>query len=155
MPAIDEAISQDEIPAGTTASLSQGVTFSPARGWVYAGSPFPAAQSVKLFDDGVSFTVQSGRFDGTPRQLLAQVRGHEDDWTVRGDARTLRSGQGVPGVATEIFGADFSGALFALAREGTGVTAIAEGPVSALARRTRDVGQMIASIRFGNGAGQP
>jgi hypothetical protein len=149
LPAIDESISKDEIPAGTTATLSQGVTFSPAQGWVYDGPPFPDAQSVKLFDDGVSFTVQSGRFDGTSEQLLTQVSSHEEDWAVRGDVRTLQSAQGFPGAATEIHGGDFSGALFAFAHDGTGVTAIADGPAEALRRRTRDVAAMIASIRFG------
>jgi hypothetical protein len=155
LPAIDESISKDEIPAGTTVTLSQGVTFSPAQGWVYDGPPFPDAQSVKLFEDGVSFTVQSGRFEGSSEQLLAQVTSHEDAWTTRGDARALQSGQGVPGSATEIHGGDFSGALFAFAHEGVGVTAIAEGPVGALTRHTRDVAEMIASIRFGAGSAQP
>lgn len=148
MPAIDEAISKDEIPAGTTITLSQGVTFSPTQGWVYAGPPFPGAQSVKLFEDGVSFTVQSGRFAGSSEQLLTQVSTHENDWTTRGDARELQSGQGFPGVATEIHGGSFSGAIFAIAHDGTGVTAIAEGPVGALTRHTRDVAEMVASIRF-------
>ncbi len=154
MPAIDESISQDEIPAGTTVSLSRGVTFEPAAGWVYAGPPFPDAQSVKLFDDGVSFTVQSGRFEGTSQQLMTQVSSHEDDWTVRGDVRRLQTAQGIPGTATAIYGADFSGALFAFAHEGTGVTAVAEGAAPNLKRRTRDVAEMIAGIRFGESAGR-
>ncbi|MDA0161878.1 hypothetical protein OM076_16510 [Solirubrobacter ginsenosidimutans] len=155
MPAIDESISKDEIPAGTTVSLSRGVTFSPAQGWVYDEPPFPDAQSVKLFADGVSFTVQSGRFDGSSEQLLAQVTSHDDDWTTRGDARAFQSGQGFPGSATEIHGGDFSGALFAIAHEGTGVTAIAEGPVGAVTRHTRDVAEMIAGIRFDTGSARP
>ena len=49
----------------------------------------------------------------------------------------------------------FSGALFAFAHAGVGVTAIAEGPVGALTRHTRDVAEMVAGIRFGAGSAQP
>ena len=155
LPAINEAISKDEIPAGTTAAISQGVTFSPTQGWVYDEPPFPDSQSVKLFDDGVSFTVHSGRFDGTPRQLLTQVSSHENDWTVRGEVRILQTGQGIVGAATEIHGGDFSGVLFAFTHQGTGVAAIADGPVGAVTRHARDVDAMIASIRFDTGPAQP
>jgi hypothetical protein len=152
MPAVDEAISQDEIAAGTVTTLTHDVSFSPAPGWVYDGVPVGSQTGVTVFSSGVRFTIQSGRFKGSAEQLLAQVSSHEDDYKVTGDVRSLQTGQNVPGAATQIYGHDFSGALFAFTQDGVGVTAVADGPANLLGRQTRDVAGMIASIRFG-GAG--
>jgi hypothetical protein len=53
-----------------------------------------------VFSSGVRFTIQSGRFADSAKQLLAQVSPHEDDYKVTGDVRSLQTGEGVLGAAT-------------------------------------------------------
>jgi hypothetical protein len=149
-PAANEAISRDEIPAGTTAELPNDVTFSPAAGWVYAAPPFPGVQSLELFNGGTTFTIRSGEFDGTSTELLKRVRDADDDTvTFEGPVRFVPLAGGVRGAAQSTHGADSEGAYFAFAHDGVGVTVVIDGPTGAVDVPTEDIAAMIASIRFG------
>jgi len=151
MPAVDEAISEDEIPAGTTVELANDVTFSPAAGWVYAAAPTPGVQTVELYKSGWTFTILSGKFDGTSRELLERVRDiHDDEVSFEGPVRAVPLEGGVVGAAQETHGANTEGAYFAFAHEGVGVTVVIDGPTSAVDEPTEDMASMVFSIRFGS-----
>jgi len=149
-PAVNEAISRDEIPAGTTAELPNDVTFSPAAGWVYTAPSFPGVQSLELFKGGATFTIRSGRFEGTSAELLKRVKDADDDKvSFEGPVRFVPLAGGVRGVAQSTYRADSEGAYFAFAHDGVGVTVVVDGPTGAVDTPTEDIAAMIASIRFG------
>jgi hypothetical protein len=150
IPTVNEAIDADEIPAGTTVELPNDVTFSPAAGWVYAAPPFPGVQSIELFKDGTTFTIQSGTFDGTSAELLKAVRDADSDSvSFEGPVRIVPLPGGVRGAAQSTHGADSEGGYLAFAHEGVGVEVVIDGPAGAVDPPTEDVAAMIASIRFG------
>ena len=157
VPAIDEAITADEFEAGTVLELARGVEFSPAKGWLPDGVPVPNNPGFTVFRDGVTFTVSAGGFEGTPQELLDEVIAGYSDYDVTGDVYTLTLSSGIPGVAQEIFGVDFSGAVFAFVDDtpegegidsrDTGIKVVVEGPPEIIEDYTEDIGNMIASIR--------
>lgn len=148
MPAIDESITRDEIPAGTTAKLAGGVTFMPAEGWVYAGPPTPGTPTLELYEEGVKFTIHSGSFSGTSRELLAIETKRHDDFRFEGAVRAFPLSGGVVGAAREIRGPASLGGLFAFSHGGQGVTVFTDGPPNLVRQQTTAIATMIASIQF-------
>ena len=83
LPQIDERVAWDDpIRAGERIQVTDDVTFAPAEGWgLLSGlrttdvtsSGQRSVPQVALTNDGVSFFVQRGDWDGTPRALLDQV----------------------------------------------------------------------------------
>jgi hypothetical protein len=100
--------------------------------------------------------------------LLETIRDLRDDFEIEGDQHALATTSGIPGVAIEIVGADFDGALFAFVAvppEGVtlkrgvpssiGIQVVVEGPPESLTNRVGEIGQMLASIQVDfSGSGQ-
>ena len=86
LPQIDERVAWDDpIRAGERIQVTDDVTFAPAEGWgLLSGlrttdvtsSGQRSAPQVALTNNGISFFVQRGAWDGTPRALLRP--GHQD-----------------------------------------------------------------------------
>lgn len=161
IPLIDESVSADEITAGTELTLgAKGVevSFTPTPGWVISGVPAPSAPKLEIFEDGISFKVQVGVFEGTPEELLDDVRDLHDEFGIEGDPAPLTTTSGIPGVAVELTGIAQDGGLFALVAErpddappsslvpSIGIQIIVEGPPAALDDHTEDIAEMIASF---------
>jgi hypothetical protein len=154
VPAIDEAMDGDEFAPGTVLMLRGGVEFTPAAGWIPDGVPAPSNPAVTIFSDGVTFTISTGAFEGTPRELLDEIASSYSEFDTEGEPRTLSLNQGIPGIGTNIYGVDFSGVLFAFvadtAEDGrdTGIRVVVEGPLDIVPDdRVQDVAEMLASIR--------
>lgn len=148
LPAINEAVEQGEIPAGTTVKMSRGVSFSPAAGWVFSGAPFPGARDIEVSESGLTFAVHVSEFNGSSRALLSRIETVQDSFKVSGPVKSFNV-NGVDGSAQERYGASSKGALFTLVKDGVGVSVVVDGPAALVDASTRDVGGMVASIRFG------
>ena len=148
LPAVDESISRSEVGTGDVVHLARGVSYTPAEGWVYAGTPAPGAPTSEVYSEGVSFVVHSGAFAGSSEELLATVDDEDEQLQVTGATRSVPLSGGVVGVAQEIHDGDALGALFAFAHDGTGVTVEIDGPANIVPLQTEDLGRMIAGIRF-------
>ena len=162
VPAIDEAITADEITPGTVFTLGASgatVSFTPAPGWVVSGVPVPSQPKLQIYDEGVSFDISVGRFDGTPAELLDDVRDLHDELGFEGDEETFTTASGIPGAAVEIVGVGQDGGLFAMVAENpapdggplglgrpVGIEVIVEGPPQSLQRHTDEIAQMISDL---------
>jgi len=173
IPALDEAVDADEIEPGTEFSvggasmLGSKATFTPTPGWVVSGVPAPSSPLIELFDEGVSFTVTAGQFEGTPQELLDVIRDLHDEFGFEGDEREFSTTSGIPGSAVELVGLDEDGALFAMVQRdpdaadgatntprstvSVGIQVIVEGPPDSIEDHADAIGQMIASfdVEFG------
>jgi hypothetical protein len=154
LPAIDDAIEEDVIPAGTVIELEHGVSFTTAEGWV-SGPVFPNQPSVELFKDGVGFTVQSGLWDGSARELLDRKSNEKDEYRLDGPVRRVPTKPGGEGVARALYGAEQGnqGGVFAFTHDGVGVTVVVKGSTALIDPPVQDVAEMIASLDFGSEEG--
>lgn len=166
IPAIDEAITADEIEPGTVFTVGAipgaEMTFSPAPGWVVDGVPAPSSPTISVFDEGVTFTVSPGQFDGTPEELLDTIDDLDDGIRFEGERETFTTANGIPGAVDRLVLVDSDGALFALvARDPgaasddsgssigavqVGIRIVVDGPPQSLDDHADAIGQMIASV---------
>jgi hypothetical protein len=155
VPAIDEAMSADEIPEGTVYTLAREVSFTPTPGWSLDGVALPATPAITMFKAGMTFDIRSGAFNGTPQDLLDVIRDTHNEFSVEGGVYPLQLSDGASGVAVQIFGTDFSGYLFAIVgpssgdSRATGVQVVVQGPPNILPQHDDEIAQMVASIHFG------
>jgi hypothetical protein len=152
MPAIDESIEQDVIPAGTVIKLQHGVSFTTAEGWV-SGPVFPNQPGVELSKGGAGFKVQSGLWNRSAEALLKQVS-DDQGYRLDGPVRKVPTKPGVDGLARALYGAEQGnqGCVFAFTHADVGVTVVVKGSVALVDPPVQDVAEMIASIDFGSGS---
>lgn len=142
LPAINSAVQVDDrIRAGDVVQVGDDVTFAPAAGWTLAvglrsgaspGTPYPG--QAQVMKGAVAFSVTTSDFDGTPRQLLAQIESNNDrvppSSAVRivGRPATFTTTTGQRGVLTRFSNGETVGFIAALVFGGTGVETVALGP---------------------------
>jgi hypothetical protein len=172
LPSIDsETAYRDQVHKGDIAEIADGITLVPASGWDLASgalvgetrSPIGSTAATQLVDGSVTFYVQTAPFDGTPSALLARINKiNADLHHARGraagttDPYTVRTRQGVVGLAEDFVGVARQGSVVAfvfrargqsIRSQGEGVEIVAAGPTGAISRRRDDIVAMIRSIR--------
>jgi hypothetical protein len=162
LPWIDGRVAwNDPIRAGERIRLTDDVTFAPAVGWgLQSGlrttdvtSSGQTSTDVVLTSDGVTFYIQRGAWDGTPRQLLDQIT--KITTTTSGDQSfelssrpvTFQTASGHDGVLESFRSTRVEGLLAALVFGGEGLRVQAVGPSQQLATHAEEIGRMISSIR--------
>lgn len=148
LPAIDDGISRSEVRAGDVVRIAHGVEYAPAADWIYAGVPAPGAPDSAVYTQGVTFSIHSGLFGGSPRALLAQAGRHGESLQLTGATRTVVLGDGLVGAARAVQEDAAAGGLFAFVRNGVGVVVKVAGPSALVSRQTGDVARMVSSIRL-------
>jgi hypothetical protein len=160
IPRIDDAISWDDpVQAGDQLALADDVVLTPAVGWnvesgfrVASDGSIGQAGAVTLVDDGVTFSVVPGPFDGTPAQLLDQVQkvtSSTDDpsFKVDGEPATLTTPSGEVGVIQSYSSVDGDGLVAAFVIDGTGLKITAYGSPAQMTSASSDIDAMLASIK--------
>lgn len=155
IPAIDAVVQHDDpIAAGTTLEAGMDVRFTPAVGWeLTPGRDLVivqrAAGAVQVRDAGVTFTVLTGRYQGSLGQLTARA----DDATasldgthVTGPAGNVTTAGGVAGTVTEHTGVTTQATTYAFLNGLTGVQVLVAGPSAAFATRRAAVEAMVRSL---------
>lgn len=167
LPAIDSSVAVDDpVRAGDVMQVGQWVEFDPAVGWnvesgLRAGTATAGSypETVVLTKDGLTFSVQTGDFNGTAGALLAQLRrnnaklGPNAVSLQTGTAGTLRTASGIDGVIARFSTTSAEGLLAALVSDDRGVEVTAYGPTDMPGDRRleNDVVGMLASIRLVDG----
>ncbi|WP_335154154.1 hypothetical protein [Nostoc sp.] len=150
MPAINEAVHNKEVLAGTVYNVGP-VRFTPTQGWVMTKIPFPAGSSSNavVSKDGVTFSVKSGIWKGTAEELLNQIVKDQNEFVVEGKLVPVTTLQKVAGVAKRINGSDYTGLLLAYVDgKGQGVEVIVKGPAATSTQLEQPIADMIKSITF-------
>ncbi|WP_433087754.1 hypothetical protein ACQP1P_17650 [Dactylosporangium sp. CA-052675] len=160
LPAVDAAVPvHDPVRAGDVVQVGPDVQFSPAAGANLvsglrrsAGSAgYPNRASVTY--EGARFTVTADRYDGTPAQLLDQIRRTDaglrgnGDPRVTGRAWTILNGSGRRGVAAHVDGAHTRGLVAAFVFGRTGVEIEVLGPATVDVSSAPAITGMIRSVR--------
>ncbi|MFI1994780.1 hypothetical protein [Actinoplanes sp. NPDC020271] len=162
VPGLDDAVPVDDpIRAGDVIQVGPEVEFVPAtganlvdglrRGAAGAGESYP--DHVVLTYGGITFRVVADTYDGTPAQLLAQIKKNNEGlrgdggFRVTGDPVTLTTSSGERGVIAHFDGTEAKGRVAAFVFGQTGVEIIAIGPESVDESTTPAVTDMIRSVR--------
>ncbi|MFS3130561.1 hypothetical protein ACLM5J_19320 [Nocardioides sp. Bht2] len=161
LPAIDGALSVDD-PARAGDVIRVGeAEFAPAVGWnieagLRAGSSTSGTYPEKavVTRGGLTFTLTTGAFDGTPRELVAQLRKNNDRLGPNAVAidssmpTTIVNAHGDRGALARFSSAGSEGLIGAFVFDGVGAEIVTYGPAeiddSALAA---DVVAMIRSVQ--------
>ncbi|ODH03348.1 hypothetical protein A4S05_20120 [Nostoc sp. KVJ20] len=150
MPAINEAVHNKEVLAGTAYNVGS-VSFTPTQGWVLTKAPFPAGNSstAEVFKDGVTFSVKSGVWKGTAEELLNQIVKDQNEFVVEGKPVPITTLQKVAGVAKRINSPNYTGLLLAYVDgKGQGIEVIVKGPAATSTQLEQPIADMIKSITF-------
>lgn len=161
LPALDAAVSrEDPVKAGDVIQLGREVTFAPATGWeILAGlrqgedRPTGYPTTAQVTKGGVLMSVISDSFDGTPAELLDQIKKTNERLdpgsalTLTGRARTFTTVTGQRGVVAPFSAGSGVGLLAAFVFDGTGVEVVAYGPTQIGADAQRDIVSMLESIQ--------
>lgn len=161
LPAINGAIGVDDpVRAGDVIQLDTVATFAPAAGWNIesglrqgdaATTGYPKA--AQLSRNGVTFSVVTDQFDGTPRALLSQIErtnsklDEDSAITVTGRARTFTTVSGEHGVIAPFTSSSGVGLVAAFVFDGTGVEVAAFGPTTIDSSTQRDIVSMLESVQ--------
>lgn len=161
VPALNAATDLDDpVRAGDVIQLSDSVTFAPAAGWnIEAGirqgeaGPTGNPKTAQVVHNGVTFTVTADSFDGTPAELLEQIRDtsdaeHSDSaLTIDGKSSTFTTTSGEHGVIAKFSASSGIGVLAAFVFDGVGVEVTAYGPTTIDAPTQADIIAMLESVR--------
>lgn len=149
----------DPVRSGDVIELAKGVAFTPAVGWditdgVRKGDPLAGGSyptSAGLSHAGVTFTMQTADFTGTPAELLDRIRDTREAYGIKSPivedqtvAITTRDGH--RGVMASYDGPDIDGVIAAFVGDGVGVQVAVVSPTTHDKQSTVDVAQMIESI---------
>lgn len=169
VPNIDAAVpGGTPVTAGERIGLEGGVAFTPTVGWTLTdGLPigtqprsggYPA--TAEVVQEAVTLSVHTTRWTGTPADLLGQFESTTDANDdrraphVTGTARPFTTTAGQGGLQARYHSTTTDGLVAALVLNGTGVVAIASGPVDSVTNSFDDVPAMLASVTSTEGAQQ-
>lgn len=161
MPAINDALPwADAVRPGDVFQLSETVTIVPPVGWgVRSGlrttdqtSSGTASEPVQVVSGGIVASVITGPWTGTPSQLLASSEAIVDAesgvaFVPMSKVTTVTTTSGLTGVLQGVATTGVEGLVAAFVVEGTGIQLVVSGPPEQLAGHSREIGQMIASLR--------
>ncbi|MCZ4498546.1 MAG: hypothetical protein JWQ74_1099 [Marmoricola sp.] len=159
IPRIDDALDWDDpVQAGEQLALTDTLAFVPTTGWNVVrgvrleGAGIIGSGPAAVTSDGVTLTILTGEFDGTPQALVTQIekvtRSTDDpSFTISADTRTLTTDAGDVGVVQTYSSLTGDGLVAAFVIDGTGVRVTAYGPPAQLHAAAEEIDAMIASIR--------
>ncbi|MEV6521800.1 hypothetical protein AB0M43_07680 [Longispora sp. NPDC051575] len=169
LPAVNDAVKvSDPIRAGDVVQVGSGVLFTPMAGANLitglrqgdAGptGSYPATAAVSY--QGVVFEIVTDTYQGTPAQLLEQIRktdeglrGAAGGFRVTGAPVTVSTATGQQGVAARVEGVNMVGLVAAFVFGGTGVEVEVIGPQAVSASVAPDIAAMLRSVRPVDGSG--
>lgn len=164
-PRINDAVAYDDpVKAGDQLALTDSITLTPATGWnvesglrVGQGATSGSSEDAALTHNAVTLMATTGDFDGTPAQLLRQIKTVNRSTTnptfrLDGTPTTLTSTSGEVGVVQPFSGLQGEGLVAAFVIDGTGVELIASGPTAQLRSAAADIDAMMLSVRTGEGS---
>ena len=165
LPNIDEAVAYDDpIVAGDVVDLVGGkLTFVPAVGWnridgslVGEGVPESVGSTTVLVTEDASVSITTGKFDGTPDELLDQINDLNEDLQdprglgTAGPREPITSATGLTGVAETFTGLDERGvtAAFVVDVDGTsvGVQIVVRGSVDTITDHLDEIATMLDTV---------
>jgi len=160
VPRLDDGLDWDDpVEAGDQLALTADLVFTPAVGWnveqgfrVESDGSIGKSGPVTLIDDGVTFQIVPGDFDGTPAELLDQIEKvtsstSDPSFTVDGDPATVTTPNGEVGVIQTYSSVDGDGVVAAFVIDGTGLEITAYGPPTQMTAASEDIDDMVASIQ--------
>ena len=163
VPRIDAAVDFDaQIRAGERLMMSDTSSYAPASGWGRRGGLLTTDQTRSgggataestVLKDNVVLTVKQGAFDGSPRELLAQINristtvGEGDDFALSTRPTTLQTGSGDSGVIEGYRSHRNDGVIAAFVFDGVGVEMQAVGPRDQMAHHSEEIERMLRSVR--------
>jgi hypothetical protein len=161
LPYVNEKVHVDDpIVAGDVIQVGPEVEFVPAVGanLVHglrqgdAGATGYPGQAVVTYE-GIGFEVVADAYDGTPAQLLEQIKKNDEGLRdngglrVTGDPVTITNDAGDEGVFARYDGNGSIGAIAAFVFDGTGVEIVVQGPPTVEDSVPPAVAAMISSVR--------
>ncbi|MCW2759572.1 MAG: hypothetical protein JWO46_3318 [Nocardioidaceae bacterium] len=166
LPFLNNAVStENPTRAGEVIQVGQDTQFAAASGWNTvsgieqgrAGATgYPG--TAQLTRNGVTFTVVTDTFDGSPSQLLSQIKRinrHGDSaLTLRGQPETFTTTGGQNGAISKFTSGSGSGLLAAFVFNSTGVEVVAYGPTTIDADTQSQIIAMLESIAPVTSSGQ-
>lgn len=167
LPAIDNSLSVDDpVRAGDVVRVGN-TEFLPAAGWnldrgLRAGASTSGGypDTAVLTDEGLTFKVIVGDFDGTADELLGLLETNNDKLGENavaidtGRATSIQSTDGQVGALAQFSTASAEGLIATYALSGTGVEIVVSGPsnVSDHGGQAAAIAAMIRSVRLAEGS---
>jgi hypothetical protein len=170
VPAVDQSVDYDDpIVAGDVIDLVGGkLVFVPTPGWnrvdgslVGEGTAESVGSASTVVIEDVSVSITTGRFDGTPDELLDQINEMNDALQdprglgSAGPRQEVTSASGLTGVAETFTGLDERGiaAAFVVDVDGTsvGVEVVVRGSVETMDDHLEDITTMLDSMALTSG----
>ncbi|MCZ7629964.1 MAG: hypothetical protein M5U19_13355 [Microthrixaceae bacterium] len=170
LPAIDESVDYDDpIAASDVMDLVGGkLTLVPAEGWnrvdgslVGEGAPEAVGSVSAVAIEDISVSVTTGKFDGTPDELLDQINELNEDLEdprglgAAGPRQEVTTPGGLTGVAETFTGLDERGvaAAFVVDVDGTsvGVEVVVRGSVESMGDHFEEITTMLDSMSLKGG----
>ena len=161
LPAWNSATAIDDVVrAGDVIRVGEDVAFVPATGWTIASGVRAGTRAATVYPTDAqvvtgaeSFSLTTGRFVGTPRQLLDQLRSNNsrvpEASAVRliGEPVGFTTATGLEGALTRFTNGPSVGFLATLVIGSTGVETVAVGPDAIDGDTTDQIIAMVESIR--------
>jgi len=160
IPRINDAVEWDDpVGAGEELALTDTISFTPATGWnvesgfrVGEGGSNVSSGEATVAGEGVTFDIVPDDFDGTAKELLAQVekvtsRTYDPTFKVASDPATTTTRSGEVGVIQTYNSVLGDGVIAAFVIDGTGLKITAYGPPAQMRVAAQEIDDMIASIR--------
>jgi hypothetical protein len=161
VPLIGALLSTDSrARTGDVIGLSGGVVFTPTPGWTVSDGVLTSDEPLSGFPDsaavgrdGISMEVKTAPWDGSPAELLTQIRTTTDALNRAGAAHVvgqpvaLQTGNGDRGQAARYRSSDEDGLIAAFVIDGTGVEVTVTGPADVPTHPEEQVAAMLANIR--------
>lgn len=161
LPAINGAVPwSDQVRAGDVFQVSQTVTIVPPVGWgVQSGlrttdetRSGAASEPLQVVSGGVLASVTAGPWSGTPAELLASGEAIIDAeagvvFVPMSRVTSVTTTSGVTGVLQGVSAAGIEGLFATFVADGTGLQIVVTGPPEQLSAHSREIAQMISSLR--------
>lgn len=165
MPWIDRQVAWDDpIRAGDSIQVTKNVTMTPPVGWGLAAglrtsdktnSGETAANQTVLYKDGITLSIITGPFDGTPARLVRQaerITGTGGDFKVLTDARTTTTSGNLKGVVEGFQSQRLAGILAGFVVDGTGIEIQIVGPPDQMSQQAATIGRTLDTLTSTNGS---
>lgn len=166
IPSVNRALAYDNVvQVGDVIQVTSSVTFQPAVGWniergfrqngeANTSNVGPKNGQAVVTDGDVSFTVTVAPFDGSPAQLLAQIRRTSDalndeaDFHVVGKSAAFVTSAGSAGRISRYASRDSTGVIAAVTNDGVGVEVVSVAATEMDEETVTEIATMLASLTF-------
>ncbi|MXP20067.1 hypothetical protein GIY30_01620 [Gordonia sp. HNM0687] len=152
----------DPVVAGDVMAVGDRVTFTPTVGWNITGGlresqPLPGGEYppvATVADSGIVLQIRTAPFDGTPEELLDQIRDNNADLgdlapDIGQKAASITTTDGHRGVIADYQVPTGEGVVAAFVDDGLGVEVVAAVPPEYERESAEDIARMIQSITIG------